>query len=96
MFLVDQSHDKFISKIRGFEDKELLFLTKIQKPKKLLLKELSVHLAGGGGGGGCISPPPPPPPTSDCFEVARKQALLRQESRRAMQAFKRSAKGAHV
>ena len=57
----------------------------IQKPKKLLLKELYVHL-----------PSPPPPPTSDCFEVAREQALLRQESRRAMQAFKRSAKGAHV
>lgn len=85
MFLVDQSHDKFISKIRGFEDKELLFLTKIQKPKKLLLKELYVHL-----------PSFPPPPTSDCFEVAREQALLRQESRIAMQAFKRSAKGAHV
>lgn len=56
----------------------------IQKPKKLLLKELYVHL------------PSSSPPTSDCFEVAREQALLRQESRRAMQAFKRSAKGAHV
>ena len=56
----------------------------IQKPKKLLLKELLVQR------------PAPPPPTSDCFEVAREQALLRQESRIAMQAFKRSAKGAHV
>ena len=56
----------------------------IQKPKKLLLKELYVHL------------PSSSPPTSDCFEVAREQALLRQESRRAMQACKRSAKGAHV
>ena len=81
MFLVDQSHDKFIPKIRGFEDKELLFLTKAEE----------TFIEGTVG-----ASPLPPPPTSDCFEVAREQALLRQESRRAMQAFKRSAKGAHV
>lgn len=86
MFLVDQSHDKFISKIRGFEDKELLFLPKYTKAEETFIE------------GTVRASPllPPPPPTSDCFEVAREQALLRQESRRAMQAFKRSAKGAHV
>ena len=84
MFLVDQSHDKFISKIRGFEDKELLFLPKYTKAEETFIE------------GTVRASPLPPPPTSDCFEVAREQALLRQESRRAMQACKRSAKGAHV
>lgn len=50
MFLVDQSHDKFISKIRGFEDKELLFLPKYTKAEETFIE-----------GTVGASPLPPPP-----------------------------------
>lgn len=53
MFLVDQSHDKFISKIRGFEDKELLFLPKYTKAEETFIE---------GTVGASPLPPPPPHP----------------------------------
>lgn len=53
MFLVDQSHDKFISKIRGFEDKELLFLPKYTKAEETFI-EGTVRASP-------LLPPPPHP-----------------------------------